>query len=193
MSAQVFPRLLGRALDWLVTVDPHLHRIHDLSEVYPIPTRVVHAAEAVAAWIGANVERPLLVGPDEESAQWASDVAERAGAHAIVLDKVRRGDREVEVSAPDVGGWRDCTPVLLDDIISTGRTMSETLRHLGAAGMRPAVCIGVHGLFAEGAVEELGAAGAAQVVTCDSVAHPTNQISLAGALAGAVEELLEAR
>ena len=32
-------QLLSNAFDWLVTVDPHLHRYGSLSEIYRIPTR----------------------------------------------------------------------------------------------------------------------------------------------------------
>ena len=49
--------------------------------------------------------RPLLIGPDEESAQWAADVATRAAAPCVVLTKQRRGDREVAVSVPEVERW----------------------------------------------------------------------------------------
>jgi ribose-phosphate pyrophosphokinase len=185
VAARLFAKVLSRSLDWLVTVDPHLHRIHDLAEIYTVPASVVHAAPAVAAWIQQHVQRPLLVGPDVESEQWVSDVAARAGAPWISLRKTRRGDRDVEVSVPDVERWKDHVPVLIDDIVSTGRTLLETLGHLGRAGMRAPVCVVVHGLFVEGADQALVQAGAA-VVTCNSVAHPTNRIDLVPALAQAV-------
>jgi ribose-phosphate pyrophosphokinase len=188
VAARLFARVLSRSIDWLVTVDPHLHRIHDLSEVYAVPTRVVHAAPAVAAWVREQVERPLLVGPDIESEQWVSDVAARAGAPWIGLRKTRRGDRDVEVSVPDVERWKEHVPVLIDDIVSTGRTLLQTIGHLKRAGMQPPVCVVVHGLFAEGADQALAAAGA-RVVTCNSVAHPTNGIDLVPLLADAVQAM----
>jgi len=190
ISARVFPRLLERSLDWLVTVDPHLHRIADLDEVYSIPTRTTHASSAIAEWVSDHVDRPLLVGPDEESEQWVRSVAEAAGAPYLVLDKIRLGDRHVRVAVPDLTTWSAHTPVLVDDIISTGRTLVTTVTHLRQAGLRPAVCIGVHGLFADRAMEELRQAGVSDVVTCDSLVHPTNRIALAPVLATAIQELL---
>ena len=62
VSARVVAAWLAGAFDWLATVDAHLHRIKDLSEIYPIPTRNVHAAPAVAEWLRAHVARPVLVG-----------------------------------------------------------------------------------------------------------------------------------
>ncbi|MEZ4792397.1 MAG: phosphoribosyltransferase family protein [Gelidibacter sp.] len=53
------------------------------------------------------------------------------------MQKVRHGDRDVEVSVPDVDKYKDATPILVDDIISTARTMIETVQHLKKAGMKP--------------------------------------------------------
>lgn len=190
ISARHFARWLSQGLDWLVTVDPHLHRIADLSEVYSVPTRNVHAAQAVADWLRLNVPQPVLIGPDEESRQWVDDVARRAGAPSVVLRKTRRGDRDVEVSVPEVERWRGHMPVLVDDIVSTGRTMIETLGHLKTLGMPAAVCVAVHAVFAGNAFDELVAAGAARVVSCDTIAHSSNHISITDDLAAAVRELL---
>ena len=191
VTSLYFGRFLSRVVDWLVTVDPHLHRHASLAESgYTIPTRVVHAAPAVAAWIRANVQRPVLVGPDSESEQWVASVAGLAGAPHLVLEKVRRGDRDVEVSVPQVERYRDHTPVLVDDIISTARTMIETLKHLAAAGMPPPVCIGIHAVFAGDGFAALEAAGPARIVTCDTIPHSTNGIELAPHLAQAASSLL---
>ena len=190
ITSHYFAALLSQHLDWLVTVDPHLHRIHQLGDIYRIPTCVVHAAGAIAAWIRDEVPIPVLVGPDAESAQWVGEVAAHIGAPHTVLQKTRRGDREVEVSMPHLDAHRDRTPVLVDDIISTARTMIQTVRHLRTLGLPAPVCVGVHGLFAGTAYQDLQAAGAARVVTTGSVPHSSNAISLDPLLAGAVEELL---
>lgn len=191
VTSRYFGDMVSSHVDWLVTVDPHLHRLESLGEVYSVPTKVVHAAPVVAEWIAHNIEKPLLIGPDAESEQWVADVAERAGAPHIVLAKVRRGDRDVEVSVPEIDRWREHTPVLVDDIISTARTMIETLGHLGRAAMRAAVCIGVHGVFAEGAYEELLEAGASRVVTSDTIAHASNGITVAPGVTRAARSLLD--
>ncbi|MEW5918159.1 MAG: ribose-phosphate pyrophosphokinase [Gemmatimonadota bacterium] len=188
-----FARLLSAAVDWIVTVDPHLHRRSSLGEIYSVAADVVHAAPHISAWIRGNVQQPLLIGPDAESAQWVQGVAEAANAPWIVLEKVRRGDRDVTVSVPNVERWRDHTPVLVDDIISTARTMIATIGHLSRAGLRAPVCIGVHAVFAERAYDELRTAGAAVVVTCNTIPHPSNAIDLHDALAGGVRRLTTLR
>lgn len=191
VTSRIFAKLLSDVVDGLVTIDPHLHRITRLEEVYSIATRVGHAASAVAAWIQAHVERPVIVGPDSESEQWVSAIADMAGTPFIVLSKTRRGDRDVDIRVPPLDPWRSHTPVLVDDIISTARTMIETIGHLTAAGYSAPVCIGAHAVFAGDALDALKRAGAATVVTCNTIEHPSNAIDLTSTLADGVQSLLE--
>jgi ribose-phosphate pyrophosphokinase len=144
VTSRSYAALLSTAFDGLVTADPHLHRYHALDEIYRIPTRVVHTAPLIARWVAAQVERPLLIGPDSESEQWVSEVAAGAGAPWIVLQKIRRGDRDVEVSLPDVSAWHDRQPVLVDDIVSSARTMIQAVasvrRFVGARRRCASAC-----------------------------------------------------
>jgi ribose-phosphate pyrophosphokinase len=194
VTSVCFARLVSEWFDALVTVDPHLHRLTSLDEIYTIPSVVPHAAPLISNWISENIENPLLVGPDSESEQWVKSVAEGAGgAPYVVLEKVRRGDRDVEISIPHVARWREKTPVLVDDIISTARTMVETVKHLKRAGMPAPVCIGVHAVFAGNAYDDLLAAGARSVHTCDTIPHQSNAISVLPLLTRGVAYLQESR
>ncbi|MDD4885433.1 MAG: ribose-phosphate diphosphokinase [Thiomonas sp.] len=196
VSARLYARLLCAHFDWLLAVDPHLHRIHDLSEVYNLRSRVLHAAPRMAQWIKAHVDSPLIVGPDGESAQWAADVAARADAPVVVVQKTRLGDTEVRSTIPDLHLHPGRTPVLIDDIISSGRTLVAALDHLRAAGSPPPVCVAVHGLFAGDALSAIRAAGAAQIAvanTVDGVSAPgVHTIALDADLAQGVLDLCSA-
>lgn len=192
ISSKLFARYLSERIDWLVTVDPHLHRYHALNEIYSVPHQLVHAAPLLATYIAQSISRPLLIGPDSESEQWVAAVAAAADAPFQVLHKTRHGDRDVSVSVPDTERWRDHTPVLVDDIISTGHTLIETIGHLKSAGLHAPVCMAVHGIFAEDAHARLLASGVERVVTCNSVAHATNAMDLGPLLADAIKNLLPA-
>jgi ribose-phosphate pyrophosphokinase len=189
VTSRAFARLLSDAFDWLVTVDPHLHRYDSLSDIYGIPTRAVHAASLISRWIKTNVERPVIIGPDRESEQWVSAVAKEAGAPYAVLQKVRRGDREVEISAQNLRDPDGRTPVLVDDIISSGHTMIEAVRLLIGRGATNPVCVAVHGVFADGSNALLAEAGA-RVVTSNTIQHATNGIDVAEILANAIRQLV---
>jgi ribose-phosphate pyrophosphokinase len=190
VTSGTFAKIVSGEIDWLVTVDPHLHRRASLDEIYSVPSRALHAAPLIAQWIRDNVQNPLLIGPDRESEQWVAAVARGAEAPHIVLRKVRRGDRDVEVSMPDLAKWHGRTPVLVDDIISTGQTMVVTLKRLKDKGLAAPVCIGVHGVFAGNALHELMQADAARVVTTNTIAHSTNGIDVSSLLAEGVRALI---
>lgn len=189
VTSALFARLLSPHIDWLVTVDPHLHRWHSLDDIYSVPSTVVPAAPLLAAWIKTNIPSPVLIGPDAESAQWVSAVAREAGAPHVVLEKIRRGDRDVSVSIPDPQVLRGRTPVLVDDIISTGRTMIAAAKHALAQGLPAPVCIGVHAVFAGDAHEALLAAGAVRVITTDTIPHASNSIGVHCEIAAAIAAL----
>lgn len=187
ITSEHFAKLLSGSVDRLITVDPHLHRRKSMDEIYSIPTTLVHAAPNIAEFIKRNIQNPLLIGPDGESEQWVSEVAHLANVPYQVLLKERLGDRDVKVTLPDVENYQDSTPVLVDDIISTGKTMIETILHLKNLLKVKPVCIGVHAVFADKALSDMQNAGAGRIISCNTIPHSTNEIDLAEALLNAYQ------
>lgn len=186
VSATHFARLLSQSFDSLVTVDPHLHRIGDLAEIFSIPTRVGASGPLLGDWIMENVDAPLIIGPDQESEQWAAEVARRAGAPHVLARKQRIADQHVRVELPDLTAWSGRRPVLADDIISSGRTMIEASRVLAARAMAKPYCLAIHAVFAPGAFENLSQV-VERVVTTDTITHPSNAMSVVDTLARSIE------
>ena len=77
---------------------------------------------------------------------------------------------------------RNKNAVIVDDIISTGHTLLETIKELRKLGSKKITCIGVHGVFAEGAYEKLMRAKV-HVVTCYTIQHKSNKIDVSGLIA----------
>lgn len=146
VTSRTFAELLQKHFHSLITVDPHLHRRRSLDEVYDIPSTIVHAAPLLAGWISENVRDPVVIGPDAESAQWVESIAESAAAPWTVLSKERRGDRKILMKAPDLAKFRGRTPVLVDDIISSGSTISKALQILKSQKLGLPYCLAVHAL-----------------------------------------------
>ena len=178
ITSKVFAKFISREFDWLITIDPHLHRYKSLGEIYDIPCTVLHTTDVIADWIKDNVANPILIGPDEESEPLIAGIAQKAVAPYTILTKIRHSDWEVEVSIPEIDKYKDHTPVLVDDIISTARTMISTVMHLQQAKMKPTVCIGVHAIFASDSYEKLLNSGVAKVITCNTIPHPSNGIDV---------------
>ena len=190
ISAVAYADFLSESFDWIATVDPHLHRIHSLDRIFTIPALCVASAPAIAAWISAKVEHPVIVGPDSESAQWVREVARALGVPWTVLAKTRAGDRDVAVSVPDPAILQGRNPVLVDDIASSGHTLAQAATALRNQGAPAPTCIVVHALMSEGAGPALQAAGVTRMVSTNTIAHSTNAIDVAPLLAHGIRGLL---
>lgn len=178
ITSVLFAKFISGWLDCLITIDPHLHRIHHLSEIYTVPAiATLHATKKIAAWISENVISPFIIGPDEESQQWVAAVAKIVDAPYIIIKKTREGDRKITISIPEINDTKR-TPVLVDDIISTGTSMLVTIQQLLSKGFTKPICIGVHALFKSDVYENLLHAGAQRIITCNTVQHPSNLIDI---------------
>ncbi|CAM2758914.1 ribose-phosphate pyrophosphokinase [Legionella steigerwaltii] len=178
ITSAYFAQLISSYFDRLITIDPHLHRWKDLSAIYEIPTTVLHATDKIASWIHQHVSNPILIGPDSESAQWVEAIALKSSAPFTILEKKRKSDTQVEISIPGINQYLNATPILIDDIISTGMTMIETLKHINSLAMQPAICIGVHAVFASNAYQKLLVSHIAKIITCNTIPHTTNCIDM---------------
>jgi len=167
-----------------VTLEPHLHRIRRLGEVFACESVALGAAPLLADWCRALGPETLVVGPDVESAPWARAIARAAELPFVVGAKRRSGDRRVRVVLPPLPDARRA--VLVDDIASTGETLAAAARALRAAGIREVEAAVVHAIFARGAATTLRRAGIDRVVSCDTVVHPSNGIPTARLLAEAI-------
>lgn len=188
LSRDVFGAALGPAFDRIVTVEPHLHRTPDLAAVFP-GTRVsaLSTAELFARSIG-HQGRPLIVGPDAESEPWAAAVAGALDADHVVFAKHRRGDADVCLELPRQTEAKGRRVVLVDDICSSGATLLAAIDALRSRGAASVEILVAHALFSAAVETDLRQAGAWRIISTDSCDHPTNDLQLAGLLAGALQE-----
>ena len=192
LTSRIFAERLSRELDWLLTVDPHLHRYHSLDAIYTIPARALTGAPLLADWLRQCGETCLLVGPDAESRQWVADIAAQTGLPFIVGHKERRGDRDVVVTlpaiAPEHAGIKSA--VIVDDVIASGHTIVQSVVSLRSVGIETIDCIAVHGVFAGNAEELVRRSGLRQLITSNSIPGDSAKIDLSPLLIEPIRELL---
>lgn len=189
VSQRHIARLLAQQFDQVITIDPHLHRIASLDEVMPAGCGVaLSAARLLGEWVAAQVPGALLIGPDEESAQWVSEAAKAGDLRHAIGRKVRLGDSQVSLALPDVD-VAGLPVVLLDDMASTGRTLIGSAQELLARGASSVDVAVTHALFNGDALPALRAAGVRHVWSSNAVAHASNAVSVAPLLAQAWREL----
>jgi ribose-phosphate pyrophosphokinase len=181
VTSLTFAKLISEYFDYLVTVDPHLHRYKSLAEIYTIPTTAVPATSLISQHIQTLNVDPFIIGPDEESLQWVKEVA--GDYPYVVLSKVRHADGHVVITWPDISGIGDKTPILVDDIISSGGTMIQAIEHLKSCRCKTPVVMAIHPVFADDSYQKIRALGVETILTCNSIAHVSNSMDLAPLLA----------
>jgi ribose-phosphate pyrophosphokinase len=78
--------------------------------------------------------------------------------------------------------------VLIDDVASTGRTLIAAAVALFGRGVKAVDVAVTHALFVDDAVAQLRDAGVRHVWSSDSVAHPSNAVSVAPLLGAALRD-----
>jgi ribose-phosphate pyrophosphokinase len=189
ISQRIVGNFLASLFDAVITVDPHLHRVATLQQALPAAnTMVLSAAALLSDLLATQRTCPLLVGPDEESAQWVARAASRHGFDHAVCHKVRHGDRSVQIELPQtaIAGRQ---VVLLDDMASTGQTLTDAAKLLLAAGAISVDVAVTHALFEESACPMLLAAGVSKIWSTDCIKHSSNAVSMAPDLASALLQI----
>jgi len=189
ISQQIIGRWFSEYFDDVITVDPHMHRVTSLDEVIPnTNNKIISATTLLGEFIKSLNSKPHLLGPDEESLQWVKQVATICDATYSVATKKRYSDVDVNIQLPD----RDfCGEhiIQIDDVISTGHTVTETAKQLYSAGAKQVDVIVTHALFTHDAMDTLNQAKIKNIWSSDSIPHNTNTISLTNLLSKQIKLL----
>jgi len=187
VSQKIIGRFLAQVFDSLVTIDPHLHRVATLEEASPVKRAItLSGAPLLGDYIAQQIPDAFLLGPDSESAQWIASAAKKHGFDHAACEKIRRGDKDVQVQLPAVD-LKDRRVVILDDVASSGRTLAKATRAAIEAGASSVDVAVTHALFAEDALQVIREAGVRHIWSTDCIAHESNVVSIASMLAEALQ------
>ena len=184
VSARAMARAVSTGTDRVVLVNPHEAGV---AEFYDVPVDTVDAAGVLAAPLSADLAEPLFLAPDEGAVGVAETVREAYGAGETDYFEKHRdrdtGEIEVLPSNARVEG-RDV--VVVDDIVATGSTMSESVAVLNDRGAARVLAVCVHPMLAANAVTKLRGAGVDRIVGTDTLERGCSVVSVAPVLADAL-------
>jgi ribose-phosphate pyrophosphokinase len=154
-------------IDHVVTVDLHTPQIEG---IFHIPVGSLSAVPTLATAISSQLpEAAVVVSPDAGRVKMASQYAQLLGTTVAVVHKRRESGTEPTVTHL-VGDVRNRPCLIIDDMISTGGTIAESIEALLKAGARPEITVAAtHGVFVEGARDKLGHEAVREVLVTDSI------------------------
>jgi ribose-phosphate pyrophosphokinase len=155
-------------INHVVTIDLHTPQIEGF---FQIPVDSLTAVPTLSNALSGRLPKGVVVvSPDAGRVKMASEYAGRLGAPVAVLHKRRESGIATKVTHL-VGDVRDRPCLIIDDMISTGGTISESIEALLKAGARPEITIAAtHGVFVEGCVDKLRHSSVREVLVTDTVA-----------------------
>ena len=163
----------------LYTIDVHNRKV---LERYRIPTYNLTASRELARYFAAKgLKNPIVISPDDEeiAIERAKCAAETINAEYDFLEKKRdryTGEIITYEKRMNVKG-RDA--IIIDDIISTGKTAANAVRILKKQGARRVFVGASHALLLGDAVKILNEAHAEEIVGTDSVMNDYAKVSVA--------------
>ena len=164
-----------------------------------IPPLADALSPVLAERLATTAGKAVIVAPDMGAVRLANRYATKLDLPVAVCHKRRLGGAEVSVSriTGDVVG-RQC--VIIDDMISTGGTIVESVRALNDAGAAPGhIVAATHAVLVPGALQKMDDAGVRELFLTDSIEPRGDStarlvptiVSVAPLIATAIRRLLD--
>lgn len=194
ISAKVVANtLVASGAQRIVTLDMHAAQIQGF---FDIPVDHLYARPVLLEAIQAlNIDNPVVVTPDVGGTKMARAYAKRLSADLAIVDKRRISGSEtvVENVIGDVDG-RNC--VIVDDMISTGGSITQAAETLKRNGADRVVIAVSHAVLCGPAVERIENAPVDTVLVTDTIPlkqKPSNLkvVSTAPLIARAIRNIHE--
>jgi ribose-phosphate pyrophosphokinase len=193
VASRLVADLIQPAFDRVIALDVHTSSIEGF---FWIPIEHLSAVTVLAESVrAARLPKSVIVAPDLGAVKLAERYAAILDLPVAVVRKRRVSAKQVTVTGV-VGDVAGRSPIIVDDMISTGATIAAALETLSDARCAPnIIVVATHGLFVGPAVERLLNATAHKLIVTDSVALsddlqlPVQVASVAPLLANAVGRL----
>ncbi len=187
-SVMIAKILEDLGVEALYTIDIHNEKV---LKHYKIPTFNLTAAGELAKYFASkNLKEPFIIAPDDEemAISRAEYAAKTINAEYDYLRKERdryTGDIRTFAKRMNV---KDRDVVIIDDIISTGKTAANAARILKKQGARRVFAGVSHALLGKNALKTLREAGIEEIAGTDSVTNEFAKVSVAPVIIEALKK-----
>ncbi|BBO69257.1 ribose-phosphate pyrophosphokinase [Desulfosarcina alkanivorans] len=157
----------------VLTMDLHSDAVHGF---FSIPVDHLTAIPYFVDYFRQRVDlsSAVVVATDAGGAKRAGRFAQRIGLPMAIIDKRRVADTEV-VQGLVVGDVKGREAIIFEDEVSTGGTLAESVKTLGAAGVTRIHVGATHGVLCGPAVKRLEDSPIQSVIVTDTVDVPVEK------------------
>jgi len=176
ISAKLVANLMATAgADRLLTMDLTAPAIEGF---FDIPVDNLGAGRILADYCLENFSLcdAVVVSPDVGGVERANKFRQMIGTQAeLAVVFKEHPEAETTEMMGMVGEVKGKTALIVDDIISTGATITKAAELLGKRGASKIYACATHPVFAEGAIERINDSAIEKVIVTDSIPVPKDQ------------------
>ncbi len=178
ISARAIAQHISLRADCVITVDPHKEHILNF---FMVPAYSCSAVGSLAKHL-MKKHIDFVLAPDKGAKERAKEAASLIGCQYDYLEKTRIDGTTVKIT-PKTLNASGKHVAIIDDIISTGGTMAQSIRELKKQGAKSVVVACTHGLFVGGAKEKLLSADCDEIISTDTIETEFSKVSAADCIA----------
>ncbi|RLG34332.1 ribose-phosphate diphosphokinase [Methanosarcinales archaeon] len=175
-------RAIARSICAAGTIDKiYVVNVHNrgVLKYFGIDTTELDASPLIGDYVvKKKIAHPVIIGPDKGARELAKAVATPYGFDYDVLEKRRISSEDVEIK-PKGLSVEGRNAVIVDDIISTGGTISEATSMLKAQGANDIYVACIHGVFVQNAITRMLRAGVKDIIATDTVESIYSKVRIA--------------
>jgi ribose-phosphate pyrophosphokinase len=167
ITAKLVANLIERSgADRVVSVDMHAPQVQGF---FDIPVDHLSASPVVIDWFKSlKLPNRVFVSPDVGNVKRAQVYANLLGGELCFIDKRRKSGKDIEAKHI-VGDVEGKNVLMVDDMITTGGTVTEACKILRKSGAKDIYIAATHGVFAPPAMERLAKCDFTRLAVTDTI------------------------
>ena len=178
ISSRAVAQHISMHADFVITVDPHKEHI---LKFFSVPAYSCSAVSTIAQYLKEkNID--FILAPDKGAKDRAKEAATLINCEYDYLEKTRIDGTTVKITPKKLDA-RGKHVAIIDDIISTGGTMANSIKELKKQGAKTVSIACTHGLFVGGAKEKLLSADCDEIISTDTIETEFSKVSAADCIA----------
>ena len=171
----------------ILTIDLHAGQIQGF---FNIPVDHLYSAPVIVEFIKEKyTDNLVIVSPDAGGVERARAFAKRLGANLAIIDKRRPQPNESNIMNI-IGDIEDKTALLLDDMVDTAGTLTQSANALIEKGATKVVACCAHPVLSGQAVEKINQSALQELVVTDTIPLTKEAQSCSKIVVLSVAELL---
>jgi len=178
ISARAVAQHISIHADCVITVDPHKEHI---LKFFTVPAYSCSAVPTIAQYLKEkNID--FVLAPDKGAKERAKEAATLIDCEYDYLEKTRIDGTTVKITPKKLDAHGKHVAII-DDIISTGGTMANSIKELKKQGAKTVSIACTHGLFVGDAKEKLLSADCDEIISTDTIETEFSKVSAADCIA----------